>query len=222
MSMLYQDCSTASLGILGDMHTCTTLFLQDWDLISTTQPHSYMGAETHHVRTEQIYTHLLLLPSAEDTFEPDWIYESCRLAALIYCRSILHGATFADSANRMHARCPNSGSQTLSMLSALHEVLQRTDTHNSWGENLRGCFLWVSLIGAMASWSTTWIEPGLENHAMPTHLAWMRKCFALYAVRAVVSVPFEHAEATMRALQTMFRVRQCISTNIDLQSLVHQ
>ncbi|KAI0587724.1 hypothetical protein Alg215_01306 [Pyrenophora tritici-repentis] len=198
---LYRGCSAGTSEIVNNMQRCTHTFLARWNQVDGTQrrPGSY-ELQLHH-----IYSRLLSLPSTNADLARDWIYESCRLAALIYCRSIIHGTSFADSANTMYAS--TSGSRPDTLLSALHDALGRTDVQNCWGFDLSGVFLWVTLIGAAASWSleVPWSEATLQS------LPWMRKCFALYAVRAAVSVPFEHADTTIFALRTMLQVRRCLA-----------
>jgi hypothetical protein len=208
MSPSYQVCSAAAIDIIWKMQRCTCTFLARWNHKGESHMISSGQLAACDAELQNIYSDLLLLPSAEDNNSPDWVYESCRIAALIYCRSIVHGATLADSANIMHARISGSSSESGTLLSALHSALGRTNVQTCWGFELSGVFLWVALVGAAASRST----PRSSSEETLQTSAWMRKCFALYAVRAAVSVSFDHSDATIQALRTMLQVRQYIAT----------
>lgn len=207
MTRLYRSCSASTSEIVNDMQRCTHIFLARWNSLGGVQTTSNERLANFDLQLQDIYSRLLSLPSTKVELARDWVYESCRLAALIYCRSIVHGTAFSDSANTTHAGTAGSGSESVTLLPALHDALGRTDTQNCWGFDLSGVFLWVTLIGAAASWSSEipWSETTL--HSLP----WLRKRFALYAVRAAVSVPSEHADTTILALRTMLQVRRCMA-----------
>lgn len=213
-SSIYGSCSIGTFEIVRDMHMITQTFLARWNHSGDMQSTPSVPMTTNDAQLQQIYSRLLQCPSIEDDLTADWIYESCRLAALIYCRSIIHSATFADSGNIMHARNSGHSHEPTTLLAALHDSLGRTDTRACWGNNLRGIFLWVCLIGGAASWSSARFVPGIEGEETSPASPWARKCFALYAVRAAVSVSFEHSDATVQALRTMLQVRYWMTTSI--------
>jgi hypothetical protein len=208
MPLAYRNCFIATTKeIIQKMQRCTHIFLARWT--HKGDPHMISSGQlaTCDAELQSIYSDLLLLPSTDDSSTPDWVYESCRIAALIYCRSIVHGATLADSANIMHASISGSSSGSVTLLAALHSALGKTELQTCWGFDLSGAFLWVALVGAAASRS----PPRSSSDEALQASAWRRKCFALYAVRAAVSVPFECADATIYALRTMLQVRECIA-----------
>jgi hypothetical protein len=216
MTRLAGVCSKGTSDIIRDMQRCTSIFLARSNLVGAAPIISSGKLAAYDAQLQAIYGRILSLPSSEDDVVLDWTYESCRFAALIYCRSIIHGATFADSANIMPARFSSLGGTTL--LSSLHDALARTDTQNCWGRDLFGVFLWVTLIGSAASWDTPSSPYGGLNEKKSHSLAWMRKCFTLYAVRAAVSVPFEHADATIHGLRTMLDIRQWAKAKMGSQA----
>lgn len=216
LSQIYGRCSVGTFEIIRDMHALTFSFLGEYSFGSRMQ----LGVTSHSAQAQQIYSRLLRFPSTEDDLTPDWVYESCRLAALIYCRSIVHGATLAESASVMHARSSGLSLEPTTLLTALHDALARTDTRGCWGNELRGMFLWVCLVGGAASWRPTTFVTTIEGDAVPPASAWARKCFALYAVRASVAVPFEHAGAVTQALRTMLQVRNYVGLHIASQAIV--
>lgn len=207
---LYRNGSTTTNDIIRKMQRCTYIFLARWT--HKGDPHMISSGQiaTCDAELQDIYSDLLLLPSAEYDTQPDWIYESCRIAALIYCRSVVHGATLADSANIMHASISGSSSESVTLLAALHSALAKSEVQTCWGFDLSGAFLWVALVGAAASW----FAPHSSSDEALQASAWMRKCFALYAVRAAVSVPFDCADATIQALRTMLQVRRFITVKM--------
>ncbi|KAF1829345.1 hypothetical protein BDW02DRAFT_583768 [Decorospora gaudefroyi] len=219
VSRLYGLLSAGTSGIIEDIQRCTDIFLAGWNHMGDAHGISSGQLATCDAQLQNIYSRLVLLSSTEDDPAPDWTYESCRIAALIYCRSIVYGTTFADSAQLTHARISGSSSESATLLSALHDAVGRTDKQGCWGSDLSGIFLWITLVGAAASWTLARSAPEAQKEHKPHSLHWMSKCFALYAVRAAVSVPFEHADATIRALRTMLEVQRLISVNEGSQTM---
>jgi hypothetical protein len=193
--------SSATSNIILKIQQCTHILLARSN--QTRNMHTISSGQlAHNAQLQTIYSSLLNLPSAAQDPTPDWIYESCRLAALLYCQPMLHSATttLVDSAHN-----PNNNNNHLhtTLLTALHAALGHTDTQRCWGTHLSGIFLWVSLVGAAASARCMQNSTG----SIPPW-SWMRKCFALYAVRAAVSVPFQSADYTIVALRIMLRVQR--------------
>ncbi|KAF1931235.1 uncharacterized protein M421DRAFT_342404 [Didymella exigua CBS 183.55] len=187
---LGNSCSTQTLEIIIDMSNLTQAFT-----------HQHQGV-TNFVPTPQyheIYSHLHRSPSAQDI---DWIHESTRLAALIYTHAIIHHTTFTSAANISH-QDPTMGNTTV--LHALLSAVDHTDAIGCWG-SMRGVFLWVCLIGGAASWGSDNPEVGFVSPQM----AWMRKCFSFWAIRAVVGVGFEFADGTMEGLRMGLRIRNLL------------
>ncbi|KAK7185682.1 hypothetical protein DPSP01_007445 [Paraphaeosphaeria sporulosa] len=201
ISGIYGRCSVDTFEILQDMHELTRTFLSRW---------SYPESEdaVADSRLEQIYTRLLYRPSTEDNVLRDWIYESCRIAALIYCRSIVQGMPLSQSANVMHARSSGSGTAT-SLITALHRAVEQTDRAGHWGD-MSGALLWVYLVGGAASWPS--FQPLYVELPEPqSSTAWTRKWFALHAVRTSLSINFDHADAIVESQRTMLQVQHMIS-----------
>lgn len=201
VSGIYGRCSIETFEILQDMHELTRTFINRW---------SYRGSEDAMADShlEQIYTRLLYRPSTEDNVLHDWIYESCRIAALIYCRSIVQGMPLAQSANVMHAQSSGPGTGT-TLISALHRAIDQTDKSEHWGD-MCGVLLWVYLVGGAASWPSFQTLYG-ELLESQSSTAWTRKWFALHAVRTSLSMNFDHADAIVESQRTMLQVQHMIS-----------
>lgn len=162
---------------------------------------------------QQIYTRLLLRPSASElSLETtnDMTYESCRLASLIYCRSLVHRVSIADSATAMHAHPHSPGHDTHpdTVLDALHRAVDHTNPTDCW-RSMPGVFLWICLVGGAAAWSPS---PHLQslNHN-PAAREWQRKSFALHATKAAVLVGFEYPNALLQAQRTMLKMQSLVA-----------
>ena len=184
LSSLYASCTEGTYQVLSDMQDLTQTFLTRWNYVTgiykQQSPANLAGYDAH---MQQIYARLMVRPSTEDDMNPDWTYEACRLAALIYCRSIVQGMPLSDSANQMHDR--SSGVEVTTILTALHSAVDRTDKIRYWGD-LRGVFQWICLVGGAASWpSSVASSPYEERDENQAKSAWVRKCFALWAVKSL-------------------------------------
>ncbi|KAL5423997.1 hypothetical protein PMIN04_003455 [Paraphaeosphaeria minitans] len=200
LSALYGRCSVDTFEIIRDMHQLTRTFVNRWRY-----PESEDAVAES--RLVQIYTRILYRPSTEDDVSDDWIYESCRIAALIYCRSIVQGMPLAQSANVMHARSSGLGTGT-TLISALHRAVDQTDRVGQWGD-MSGVLLWVYLVGGAASWPS--FQPlHVELPEDQSSTAWTRKWFALHAVRTSLSINFDHADAIVESQRTMLQVQHMI------------
>jgi hypothetical protein len=211
LSGIYGACSAATFEILSYIHTLTQTYLARWDYVSNLDSASNIHIVSCDAQLQNLYSRILLCPSSEDAAIPDWIGESCRIAALIFCRSIIHGTSLANSAKSVYPRNPARQSTDTSLLEALHAAFMRTDTSRCWGD-MRGVFLWVCLIGAAASWPSSRLI-SIEHEGPSSARSWTRKCFALYSIKAAVSVPFDRAGSTIQALRTMLQVRHWVDLN---------
>jgi hypothetical protein len=211
LSGIYGVCSAATFETLSHMHTLTQTYLARWDYVSDLDPASDTHLVSCDAQLQDLYSLILLRPSSEHEAIPDWTYESCRIAALIFCRSIIHGTSLADSAKSLYPRNPARESADTSLLEALYAAVMQTDTSGCWGD-MRGVFLWVCLVGGAASWPSSRLI-SIQHEGPSPAQSWMRKYFALYSIKAAVSVPFDRAGSTIQALRTMLQVRHWVDLN---------
>jgi hypothetical protein len=217
LSILYGSCSEGTYQILSDMHELTRVFTLRWNYVGDVfSPQASLDLASYDAHMQQIYARVLLLPPINVEVAPDWIYESCRLTALIYCRSIVQGVPFSESGNVMHSRSTGPDISNNTVVSALLTALDSTDTSGYWG-TMNGIFLWICLVGGAASWpaSVNPYEEGSENEATA---AWVRKCFALYAVKTVLGCGFENAGAVVQAQRTLLQVSSLINLKRGISS----
>ncbi|PVH98001.1 hypothetical protein DM02DRAFT_566977, partial [Periconia macrospinosa] len=185
LTPLYGTCSPRTHGIISDMHNVTRIFTARWDYTSdafTSISQQQLAIWDNYL--QQTLFNLQKLPSSVNDAAPDWIYESCRLAALIYCISL-------EEASQQNL---DAGNIYTPLLAALYSALQRTDLDSCWGE-LCGVLLWVSLVGGRAAWPSV---------SLP------RKFFALHSVRASLALSSRYGEAVVEAQRNMLRVQALV------------
>ncbi|KZM18882.1 uncharacterized protein EKO05_0010389 [Ascochyta rabiei] len=198
---LRDSCSAHTLNIITDMYGLSHAPLDRNDSTDMEQ------ASPNHDQGSNRLFHSL---STKHTQPWDWIHEAVRLASLIHTHALLHGTTLANAANTTHHDATTTpGAATL--LHLLLNALERTDTTHCWGP-MRGVFLWVCLLGGAASWTPTGpgSESGESTQPVSARVAWARKCFSLWAIRAVVRIGFAHADATMEALGAALRIQDAL------------
>jgi hypothetical protein len=210
LSALYGTCAADTYDILCDMYDLTHTFILRWDYVSDAYAQSSSQLASYDAHMQQIYTRLLLRPPTDTQGTPDWVYESCRLTALIYCRSIVQGIPLADSANVMHVPRTGMALSGTTMIMALHDALEHTNKTNNWGD-LYGVFLWICLVGGAASWHSI-VPPVYGQHdEAQTAAAWRRKSFSLFAVKTSLACGCQESGATIEAQRRMLRAQSLIS-----------
>ncbi|KAF2707896.1 hypothetical protein K504DRAFT_383318 [Pleomassaria siparia CBS 279.74] len=217
ISSIYGHCSNGTYEIVHDMHELTQNFVARWNFVeSAYPPSSSMELASFDISMQQIYTRLLLSSPPDDDLTTDWVYESCRIAALIYCRSIVQQVPLADSANVIHAPSPDTNILGITVIQALHNALNKTDTRSCWGD-MSGVFFWVCLVGGAGSCpSTKSVYGEKDDGRVPA--AWMRRGFVLHAVKSSTAYGYEHANAVVEAQRTMLQVQSLINSKDRITS----
>ncbi|KAF2748299.1 hypothetical protein M011DRAFT_457639 [Sporormia fimetaria CBS 119925] len=217
LSALYGVCSDTTYEILCNMHNLTQTFIHRWAYPGDAYSPSAMEDSSCDSQMQQIYSSLLGRPSTESEDSPDWVYEACRLAALIYCRSIVQGVPFSDSANVLHAPSTGTMSPPTTQLAALCNALEQTATGNCWGD-MYGVFLWICLIGGAASRDMVpHTVYGSQDESYDV-LCWVRKWFALFSVKGALAGGFERAVEVVEAQRTMLQVQGLIGVKRGVES----
>lgn len=183
--------------------------------------------EDYEARVYRIRKRLLSLPSASQpglSISGDWIYEACRIAALIYTTAIAMAVPFSVAAdpNRVDvyedsmsfAGC-NGGefAKKPHLTEALYETLQRTDTSNLW-KDMSGVLYWVSAIGAAAARIPSTMNMAQQDRlANDAYSVWVRRCLIMTATRTMIVLVFEHPAAIITAQQRMLKVQDLIGSH---------
>lgn len=113
----------------------------------------------------------------------DHIFESCRIAAMIYATSIIHKVSFTDSAG-----CLTGRSEYQVSVSRLIEMLQQTNLVGCW-DNMIGTLLWITLVGGAAA-----KEPQEKNWLMAV------------ATRCCLTLLVEHRYPLLESIRVMMKV----------------
>lgn len=101
--------------------------------------------DRYNLQRDEIRQYVIALPSAHQTgfdITGDWIYESCRLTAIIFERAC-------------YKRQPLSAAVVgTNLMPQLQAALQKTDLEERWGD-MTGVLFWCAMIGATAGHCST-------------------------------------------------------------------
>jgi hypothetical protein len=217
-------CSAATFGILRDVGDLTDLVLEQ-DLVSRTTTHikeedeerTSLFLQNYSKRVSGIHDRLASLPSAYSSgheMSNDWVYEACRIAALIYTTAIASQVPFSVAADPSQYRDASNSNSTAGsdVTKGLLSVLQETDCANIWGD-MAGVFYWVCAVGAAASRTPTAISASqqlpVRNKSDPL---WVRRCLVMHSMRAMFLLVFRHATPMIMAEKSLLRVQKFIGT----------
>ncbi|KAF2129053.1 hypothetical protein P153DRAFT_30916 [Dothidotthia symphoricarpi CBS 119687] len=226
-------CSALTYSLLCDMRNLTDLFISHNTKLNTTRiadPETSKRLDSasfdYNMKVTGILERVALLPSADTPGLPtfnDWIYESCRITALIYTAAIVMCVPFSVAADpARNVVLSSSVIQTDSkargyvlanrLTETLYEVLTRTDTANLWN-NMSGVFYWVSAVGAAAARTPTAIDmtqqPELRGEA---YAMWVRRCLIMFSTRTVIVVVFKHPIPLIMAQKRLLKVQELIGS----------
>jgi len=133
-------------------------------------------------KAKELLERVQRLPAIPATASPpDQIYESCRLASLIYSTAIVHHISFSAAADMYPAQ-----PQPLTVL--LEQALRRSDPSSCW-DRLAGVMLWVVCVGAAAA-------RGRRE----------RRWLVTMAMRCSVLMAFEYGEAVLGGMRRLVGV----------------
>jgi hypothetical protein len=229
------NCSPATLDILREMRHLTNLF------IATMSPHMDGSIKEeqideqhqssafveHGLRSTTIRAHISSLPSAEEqghSRSNDWVYEACRIAALMYTRAIVDLEPFSTIGNPDysngsldHACWPSTDhsppqSYMRSLPEQLFEAVRRTDHANIWGD-MAGVFYWVCAVGAAAARTPAGIDNTLQSmtcNRAQSYPVWVRRSLAMHATRTMVLLVAVHPTPIVMAQKNLYRVQELI------------
>ena len=180
--------------------------------------------EEYDGKLSEVRARLATLPSAYTPGIPltgDWVYESCRIAAIIYTSAMILRVPFSEAASP--GRSPiladmasftnsSAGGHLLStrLAHALYETLERTNLAESWG-SMGGVLYWVAAVGAAAARTPISITmtrtPRSRSEAYDV---WVRRCLIMVATRAVVLLLFEYPIPMVKAQKKLLKVQELI------------
>ena len=208
-------CSPSTYRILCDIGELTNiLFSQDENSNPTdifarhnTTGHSELD-RLHELATsaiQRIHARLAALPSAAGpgtAVTNDWVYECCRLAALISSTAIFHRISFSAAARGPYL--PASATATaIPLTRSLSAALAQTDFSDGWGD-MAGCLLWVALVGGAAANGLTQLQADAQA----------RRTFVVVVMSAVNMLAKDNTTdqkcVVMQTLLSMLRVQKIL------------
>lgn len=221
-------CSVHTYKLLCDVRDLTDVFLVYSDnlaAIVNEDDHNRLRtlAVDYDVNVAQFRTKLASMPSAHVSGLPttdDWIYEACRLTALIYMSAIITCVPFSTAADptlnavvRTAATISDEGWPTKRLTESLYEVLERTNTGDSWN-NMVGVFYWVCVVGSAAARTPNIIStnsrPSVHSEAYST---WVKRCLTMYSSRTLALMIFEHPLPLLVTQKKMHKIQALIGRN---------
>jgi hypothetical protein len=177
-------------------------------------------------RIMKIRKRLMQLPSAYTldflTFK-NWVYEACRITALIYTASIILRRFFSitadssrnplvaesEASNHLNNATPLS---TTRLSEVLYEVLERTDSAYLWGD-MSGTFYWVCSVGAAAARAPAAIDTSHQSQfRSEAYAVWVRRCLTMYSMRATTILVFEHPGSVLVSQKRLLKILRLIGT----------
>lgn len=228
------QCSPYTLELLVDMRDLTEVFVahktalntvHDMDAVDITQLSP--PSEAYEATIHAIQTRLSSLPSAHTpgvSVSGDWVYETCRLAALIYTTAIAMVVPFSVAADPKHVdpfatpllptnRNDDKKAAKRHLSETLFETLQRTNTSNLW-RNMSGVLYWVSAVGAAAARVPESVDMTQRaRFRSEAYSVWIRRCWIMTATRTMIVLVFEHPTAMIAAQHTFLKVQELIGSH---------
>lgn len=219
-------CSAATCDLLRDMRDLTDLFTSHQAAFETLcDTHEMDAAYIHgrdveyHSRVAAIRKRLTRLPSAHVpnlATSNDWVYEVCRITALIYAASMILRLPFSTAANSClnplvaESEASNCLGSKVSLLNthlseALFKTLQQTDVGNLWGK-MSGVFYWVSTVGAAAA--THGVLPQESRDGL--YAQRIRRCLVVHSSRAMIKLMFDHAKPMLAAQKRLLKIQELV------------
>lgn len=198
-----------------------------YDIDTADTKHQSFPLDDYKVRVNEIRSRLVSQPSAHTPgllISKDWIYETCRIAALIYTNAIAMGVPFSmaadpNSIESVEAPTPfagrnrNAPSHTTHLTEALYETLQRTDINNVW-KDMPGVLYWVSAVGAAAARIPSTMNMAQQDKPeYKAYSVWVRRCLIMTATRTMIVLVFEHPTAIISAQKTLLKVQELIGSH---------
>lgn len=227
-----ERCSPSTCNLLRDMRDLTDLFISnnasnEVELNLADVSAAYMSSTglDYNKNVAGIRERLMLLPSADlpgHQGTGDWVYEACRLTAMIYTASIVCSLPLSIAAYSSHnllwaeaesLREPHDRQIVLTthLSELLLQVLERTDLANMWN-GMAGVLYWITTVGAAAARtptiSTILLRPLYSN---PCKLR-VRQCLAMYSMRSYVLLGLKHQMPILLSQKRLSRVQELVGT----------
>jgi hypothetical protein len=163
----------------------------------------------------EIQERLFALPSAQTPGQPiagDWVYESCRIASLIYTIAMV-GCTPLPAAVHPLKRLSSAtqASQADMLRQMAHELctaLQQCDMSDAWGD-MAGVLYWATSIGAAAAYTPLPNNPQAAQDEV-LHQSTAFKHLSLVSMRAMILLVFPFPVAIIQSQKILLSIQQLV------------
>ncbi|KAF1918044.1 hypothetical protein BDU57DRAFT_528530 [Ampelomyces quisqualis] len=230
-------CSKATRCILVDMRDLSDLFIANRMVLAS--EHSIKqedgGRATRAIleyndKARGIRARIFSLPSACSphlAVSNDFVYEACRIVAIIYAQAIVEQVPFSKVGEFYYfpgsfgsgptASSANATSQlaTRPLIDQLHEALKNTDLANVWND-MAGVLYWVCTVGAAAARTPAPLETGPQLRSGPVQdlrAVWIRRCLIMNAMRTTVVLVSQHPKPLILAQMKLYKIQELIGTH---------
>jgi len=221
------SCSPETRDIIFQMYHLTEVFIESMgpatdicikkeEIFDGPQSIALLG---YHNRLLAIHTQISTLPSAEvqgHSRSNDWVYESCRIAAVIYTNTIKNLSKMGDCDPSVPASWGSSHGNiapppTKSLPEQLFETLQKTDLAGIW-QDMAGVLYWVCVVGAAAAHTLTATNIASQAMEYPEHSypVWVRRNLDMHAFRTMAILVPQHPTPIIMAQKKLYRVQEVI------------
>ncbi|PSK42103.1 hypothetical protein B9Z65_4017 [Elsinoe australis] len=191
-------CKRETLKLVVLMHDLTQLVLQLGQLERKMQGAVRAAVFDDRIRIIIESTHLMPQISAESTAEEDWIYESVRLTAVLFCHAVSQRRPLHRN---LACTSPIKCRVTPTMIQS---ALKRTPIKPLWG-HLAGVLYWVLMIASAACHEHC---PNIEDHPSDSSSS---SAGSSYTPESDPIGPLQHYGAVLRAIETYDKIVLCES-----------
>ncbi|KAH3915100.1 hypothetical protein HBI56_015580 [Parastagonospora nodorum] len=224
------SCSSETRDIIFQMRHLTDVFIESMGPatdLCIKKEEIYDGPQSiallgYHNRSLAIHTQISSLLSAEvqgHSRSNDWVYEACRIAAVIYTNAIKNLSKIGDYDPSISAGCCSSRgdtapSPTKSLPEQLFEALQKTDLAGIW-QDMAGVLYWVCVVGAaaahtLAAAAANNASPSMEYNPQQSYPVWVRRNLDMHAFRTMAILVPQHPTPIIIAQKKLYRVQEVI------------
>lgn len=227
-------CSETTYNLLCDVRDLTDLFLMHNERLDTVRnveaeddsASQSLSLLDYSSKLDEIRARVASLPSANTPGLPtynDWVYESCRIASIIYVTAIIlripfsvaaEPGRFAVLANPPSLTNDPSGCHLMSirLTEALYEAVEKSNIENLWGD-MSGVFYWVTAIGAAAGRTPSSVNiPQIARSRSEGYATWVRRCMIMFATKAMIILIFQHPVPLIMTQKRLLKVMSLIGS----------
>jgi hypothetical protein len=223
-------CSEYTYELLCDMRDLTDLFLlyhDDLDTVRDVEAPYYMRNSVpvlspyeYAERIMEIQSRLSKMPSAYSPGLPvsnDWVYECCRITAIIYTTALVLRVPFSTASDPARSPVlsnsfPAAHPLPPRLTDILYQTLEKTNLKELW-KLMSGVLYWVTTVGAAAARTPAALDMDqtIQRCRDDRFAVWVRRCLIMFSTRTMVILDFEFAEPVLAMQKKLLRIQELVS-----------